>query len=416
MQENLSNDEALAQLFERTHDKWLNNTTGLRPLWRLVIVNGTHALFVFHHLIADGTSGYAFHRSLLDALNESDIESGLQEESLKSVATIVRSSDKPLKPHPLDQIEQKLSWLWILTAIVITSLLRFFSNRKYYFFADVQVTGQSAIGDEPIFVEQPTSTRIEILRIDQSIMKNCLVACREHKTSFTALLHTLIQVTLAADLYPEAKLGISSLSVSIRQYLRRDPGEDAFTDAVGVFMRAQFLESYRAAGSHSARKKEPTMQTDKANMEDEFPIIADQVWHLAAAYKSGTTAHTSSKGWLLQNFLSWNLFGSDDEEIIKAYNQGHHAQNSFVLSNKGVFRPKKHRKDSGWKIVDVALSGAAVRAKVCSMALGMYVATAEDGDCVVVASYEKDVLRDQVIRDLLKGIDRRLKALLRGKL
>ena len=68
------------------------------------------------------------------------------------------------------------------------------------------------------------------------------------------------------------------------------------------------------------------------------------------------------------------------------------------------------------KIVDVALSGAAVRAKVCSMALGMYVATAEDGDCVVVASYEKDVLRDQVIRDLLKGIDRRLKALLRGKL
>ncbi|KAK9372128.1 uncharacterized protein V1513DRAFT_265244 [Lipomyces chichibuensis] len=49
-------DQGLRRIIEKSHNEWFDTEDRARPLWKLVVVNNTHILFVYHHMIADGLS------------------------------------------------------------------------------------------------------------------------------------------------------------------------------------------------------------------------------------------------------------------------------------------------------------------------------------------------------------------------
>jgi hypothetical protein len=68
--EEIEQGKGLERVLEVEHNKWFDVKEKNKPLWRVVVVNGAHVLFVYHHGICNRKSGLIFHQSLLNALNK----------------------------------------------------------------------------------------------------------------------------------------------------------------------------------------------------------------------------------------------------------------------------------------------------------------------------------------------------------
>lgn len=389
-------DEALSNIYEDVHNQWFDAHETTKPWWRLVIVNGKYAVFVYHHSIGDGLSGYAFHRSLLAALNER--ESSPLDETV--VTTIFRVPKTSPPPYPLDLIDDKFSWRRGVTQLLLWHTIRLFINQKHFLFSDATFSKSYPTARKPLPIEERTVTRVQTLRIKETEMNKCLEACHQHHTTFTALLHTLILVTLATDIYPKAKLGFSRIAVNIRQLLRVDPGRDVFVNAASQNARKQFLGKYRAAGRHMSSEQPQTVQVD-----------APAVWKLAKKYKEDFNRSWKSRK-PLQDFLTGKLLGQDDEEVGTFYGLGLYQNNGFLISNLGPFEPKHDMANGGWSITNVGFSAGEIRASLGDAGIIFNVSSVKNRDCLVVATYEEGVLAAETVRKVLGAIMERLKILL----
>lgn len=370
-------------------------------------VNGTEVIFISHHSVGDGMSGYAFHRSLLASLNMHDSES--VEVSLDEVSGASETESPPPKhppPSSLDQIDDKLSWLFVIYGFLFWQLIRLVINQRYFLFSNAVYSKTFPTVKKPLSIEERTVTKVERLRIQKGTMEKCLAACREHNTSFTALLHTLIQITLASDVYPDAEFGFSRVAVNIRPLLRVDPGLDIFANAASQYGRVQRLGKYRTAGSGSSP---PSTDSNSAANHYVEPSL---VWELAASYKAGMNNSIHKTRDVVQDFLLITLIGEDDEDIGNFYGLGLYQNNSFLISNLGVFKPRENMIDGGWSIQEVGFSAGAVRAAVGDIGIGFMVSSVQNGDCVICATYENGVLIDEMVRTVLEAVYGRLNALL----
>ncbi len=385
-------DEVLARIFESSHNRWFDTRDRTKPWWRLLIVNGKYAVFIFHHSIGDGISGYAFHRSLLAALNANYTGKDPNDNSMEeSVFKIEEPMQLPV-PLALESIEEKLSWFHVICTFLYWQIIRVFVRPKHFLFSDAVVNDAYPTVTKPFPAEQRTHSKVEVTRIDKQTMKQLLVSCREHKTSFTAVLHTIISATLAADIYPKARIGFTRVAVNIRPLMKADPGLDVFTNASATYYRTHLLGKYRAA------------------IQKEF-LDQAVVWKLAAAYKKHMNDSIYKSKTVLQGFLTCTLLGEDDEEVGAFYGLGLYLNNSFLISNVGVFKPRDDMKDGGWSITDAGFSAAAVRAAVGDYGMVFTAASAKDGDCVIAATWEEGVLKEEMVKYVLSVVARRLKSL-----
>jgi len=244
-------------------------------------------------------------------------------------------------------------------------------------------------------------TKIQTLRIDRETMAKCLTACRDHKTSFTGLLHTLIQVTLASDIYPNAKIGFSRLAVNIRPKVNLGP--DVFTNAVSTYSRAQLLGGYLFAGSV------PRHQVDTRNDFQGLHVNSRLAWKLAASYRKGVRDFVKSSK-PLQDIMSGKLLGEDEEEIDGTFHvMGLYMNNSFLVSNLGVFEPQETMSNGNWEVSDVAFSAGAIRASLGEDGIVFNVASAKNADCMICATYKEGVLKVEMVRAVLDRVLGRLK-------
>jgi len=373
-----------------------------------LVINSTWLLFVYHHNIGDGTSGYAFHQSFLAALNEegSDPKVNLAKEA----PIIIKSSTRPLQPTATEDITTKVSWLYLLRNYFLPNNMRLFMKRKHSIFSDATKPERTPKLDDHFRELDAAVTQVQILRFEQALMKKCLSACRENNTSFTALLHTLIQITLAIDSYPKAKLSFSRLAVSVRPFLRSRPGNDVFTNAASIYYCPCRMREFRAAGGNFC------VYNDKNKSDvSRYQVLANQVWKLTTDYKEGLSKFASVEGHALQSFMSGKYLGEDDEDVMRRYHMGLFQGNSFVISNLGMFgfAGKGHdSKDMGWIVEDVGFSAAAIKVGLCDFPLSLNVVSSKDGDCIITASFQKGVLGEKVVSGLLEGLRGRLENLL----
>ncbi|PVH73560.1 hypothetical protein DL98DRAFT_519821 [Cadophora sp. DSE1049] len=385
------NDTALAKICEGIHNQWFDTGDTTKPWWRLLILNGKTAIFVFHHSIGDGLSGYAFHKKLLAALNADTID---QESGDKTVGdevfTVLERSQKE-EPIAIDELDNTLSWFQVIRTFLFWNVMRIFVRPKYLLFSDAKVTDTYPTFSKPFPVEERTRSRVGLLRIDKETMKKCLASCHDHQTSFTALLHTIISVTFAADVYPNAKVGFTRMAVNIRPLLRHDPGPDVFTNASATYYRTHLLRKYRAVSQNR------TLDTAA-------------VWQLAADYKKHMHDSIYKSDVVLQGYLTCRLLGEDNEEVGSFYGLGLYLNNSFLISNIGVFNPKEDMKAGGWSVKDVGFGAAAIRAAVGDYGPVFSVASVKNGDCVIAATWEHGVLEEEMVKNALSAISERLAA------
>lgn len=407
----VESEKQLAVLYERCHNTWFNTSDKTKPWWKVLVVNaaaGSWVVFVYHHNIGDGTSGYAFHRSLLATLN-----SPPSVNQREKFSTFVPSSTKPIQPCATDDVSSvNVSWRHLLASYLIPGYARYFVKRKYMIFSDIAHPSYTSPRlDNPFYSSSSAITQVRLLRLEHDFMKSVLAACRDNNTSFTALLHTLILVTLAVDLYPNATFGFSRLAVSVRHLLKSRPGKDVFTNAASMHYLPTRLKKFQSAGGSSSKSSE-----NKENpFIPQYSVDGLRLWGLAREYKKGVSKFVGEKGHALQDFMAGKYLGEDDEEVTKRWALGLFQGNSFVLSNLGVFDPIKEVKeaprDEEWSIKEIHFSTAAIKAGLCDFPVAINVASLKGGQCVIAASFEKGILSEAIVGKLLAGIRGRLDVL-----
>lgn len=400
LEDTVEGDEALARLFERCHGEWFNTRDRTKPWWK-VVVKGGLVVFVCHHLVGDGISGHAFQRSFLAALNKQEEDFDTDEDVLED-AKFFPNRGVPLPIYPMELIEEKLSWPHVIFHFLLWHVIRWFVRQKYFFFSDAKYSKSHPTVSNPQTEAERTVSKMQILRTGSKEMEKILEACRRHRVSFTALFHTLVQITLAADIYPNAQLGFSRIAVSIRPLLKVDPGPDVFMNAASQYARKQFLGRYRAAGQKTHSSTHPTTSSKP-------PLNIDLTWKLASELKAHMNNFIQTRA-VLQDFLAGKLLEGDLEDFGSFYGLGLYQNNGFLISNIGTFEPKDGR-EGEWSVSDVGFSAGQIRAALGDAGIGFTIAGLKGGDCVVVAGYEEGVLEESVVRRVLVGIEGRLKVL-----
>jgi hypothetical protein len=101
-----------------------------------------------------------------------------------------------------------------------------------------------------------------------------------------------------------------------------------------------------------------------------------------------------------------------DIEDSSFYGRGIFMNNSFLISNLGVFKPREDMVDGGWRIKDIHFSAAAIRATLGDFGIVFNVASVKCGDCLISATYEEGVLKDEMVKKVLRGVLVRLRLLI----
>ncbi|KIP07491.1 hypothetical protein PHLGIDRAFT_511908 [Phlebiopsis gigantea 11061_1 CR5-6] len=205
-----SNEESLASLIQTEMSKPLK-LGATTPLWRLTVSSGRTVLFVYHHGIGDGQSGLAFHRALVSALNKAT--------GGPIAGSLVPTSDNlSLVPPVEDLTNVGVSW-------------RSFFQILYDTFAPFTWTKKASSWSGNPVVSTPTnSTSVRCWELSAADAAKLIVLCREHHTTLTAFLHTLLVGLLSRHVIIATatdkrlpRTVATSVSVSLRRFTGASP-------------------------------------------------------------------------------------------------------------------------------------------------------------------------------------------------
>lgn len=182
------------------------------PLWRLTVVSGKTVLFHYDHSIGDGQSGLAFHIALLSALNNPSIDVGTSADTV----TI------PITPSLVPAVE---------TLTNTSPSLGLWARAIYGTFTPSSWQSSRFIWTGNPIVQEPTlELTARSWQIPAEQAKKLVVLCRQHETTLTGFLRTLIAIVLAnllqqqpaASLKPYTKIA-TQVPVSLRRFTGASP-------------------------------------------------------------------------------------------------------------------------------------------------------------------------------------------------
>jgi hypothetical protein len=381
-----------AQFIENVHNKEWNWTTVEpgRPWWKLIVVNGRHAVFVFHHMICDGAFASMFHRDLLAALNAlpDDQENAEPDPIIRLDPNTVK-----LPTDPQHLTNTKPSILRAICNALFTLFVHYFLAKRGLF-SDIPRpkpfgTSLHAVPDP----EQRTVSRVNQLRIPADKMALILAACRAHQTTFTPLLIVLTVMVLAADHYPKATSSFTRTAVDMRPVLRPSPDGTTLMDASAGMYSLQRMRAYRTA----LARGDPAL-----------------VWQLVRAYGAdlrrglAQTSNLQSGSAAQPDWQSGNLLSAELEDVLsQAFPAlGIAMNNSFMVSNIGACAGGESR----WRIDAMQFSAAAVNRNFgCELVYD--VAGVKGRDTVVNAVYTDGTFTRERIESILSAVMSRMDAL-----
>lgn len=295
---------------------------GDAPLWRLIVVNAHTIVFVYHHAIGDGQSGPAFHHSLLAALNSTQPED---------------------TPDPTVTIPETLSLTPPVEALTnTTASIGALCHALYGIFAPKSWTsGYKAWTGNNIPREPTLKMYVRCWTIPAAHATQLVKLCRQHNTTLTAFLHTLISRAMARFAPNDKGRRYKTLKIAIPVSLRR------YTGAAPSALCDQ-VTSYNTSFPISSQSK-----SKKAEQKDEnaFP------WETSV--KFGTRMHKkmrSTRG--VVGLLSY-LFRLNIAHEYFMDPLGEKRESTLVISNLGRFPPQEAGKEEPrWKIGRVVFAQA----------------------------------------------------------
>lgn len=327
--------QELDQILEEQHNQNFLRRHGEVPYWRLVIIHnpdkksGFIACFIYHHAIADGTSGLAFHRSFLSKLLfmvAVPASSPVRTEDL-------RTTDGPISLLPDKQILPSLETLHPLplsTSYMLRSLWH------EYFPGTVRGLWTAAPISDAISKRR---SRFRSMQLSTNTTSRLLAACRSNSTTLTATVESMLAAALFSRL-PSVRCSVLRCdgAVSLRRWL---PRETVNNDSIGNWVSRYLEEHRRPTGATSATANAPELFS-----WDEARRVRATIENELSKNGKDSVVDLLRFAGKLHDYFTKKIGNSRDE--------------SFELSNIGVFRDSRNEQDLGsWKIGRVVFSQSA---------------------------------------------------------
>ncbi|KAJ5804825.1 hypothetical protein N7474_010690 [Penicillium riverlandense] len=366
--DNAAEQEQFIRLLQEEHDIWFKTEDRAKPLWR-VVVNVT----------------------------QEQQETG-QDKSISTDIDVAKHEMKPESMALLQALGMRFSICIGLLSYLSSFMVKFFLRSSYTFFSDVMFKEGLPSKDSPVPLAKRPVTKLERMCLNPSQLAATLKACRKHNTSITTLIETLIHVTLASDVYPAAKVGLSYLAVDLRRFL---PTE--FSNTMGNYVSSHqtihWLCNYRRAGV-----------TSPAN-DRQIALMWELSQRAKADLDSAMFRHQTPRP--VANALGLTAIGEDDESIMAGIYKilDVAVTKTFCVSS---LVESKSQSSGPWQLKSAEFSVSAQKSQVGPM-LYFAMASMRDDQCVINVSHEEGVLQTGVVRKILEGVESRLIMLLEAE-
>ena len=370
---------------------------GELPLWRAIIISSQDIqedadvsfaiAFYFHHGIADGSSGAAFHLTFLDALNDL-VSSGSKPPSSNEFANKITIPELAL----LSNVEKALS----LPISILFFLKIIFKEFIYHPTDPLRWTGPPAS-----YSSRPPLNSLQSFILSPDLVQNLLSKCRANKTSITALITVLTARKLALIHAPTYSHFIGNIPFSLLKFMKSIGKKD-----MGLFisnLNPYFSSEPNPPGGYISCRSTASPEGLPQIKED-----VDLLWQSAQQCKKfideGASTHQNLNIGMLKfvpNFKKYFL-GMD----------GQARQNTFEITNIGVCDGGAGDDDAteGKKVVfDRMLfaSGLSNYATPYTFCLS----TAKGGDMTVTLCWDTGVIENEDAIEMSGWMEEQLKGL-----
>ncbi|VUC28434.1 unnamed protein product [Clonostachys rosea] len=411
-------------LLERAHNEW-EHTSDIphRPLFKLIVVGNRDVMLVYHHMMADGISGYVFHREFLAALNTTSTPPACN----NSTSYIVRS-DPNLAQVPRDwslipNEEASRDKRWH------PSLLRIILNQSSFFFA--QVFCSSGFIFSKLSSSKPhlnsvtevadtanrTVTAVVSGHITARQISTILDACRKQGTTFTPLLMTMLMLVMSTDYNSEARIGSTRFALDMRPHLPVAPEElgggtrhGTIFNCTSGMARASRIRKYRSIAKDLNK-------VDTRSEKRAYDVDEERLWELTRKYKQWMTEQTEPAVRAVRASINMN---SDLEHVLNRIMPfaGTVLSSTTLVSNLGMFRPGAALSPSntsssgpGWTVSEVQFSAAATNGLQGSQGPIFNVSGLKGGDTIINAVFEESIISREEVQEILDTTIAKLVAL-----
>lgn len=368
-----------AVLQEQLDAKFTNLKT--TPGWKIVILTlekerCLDVLFVWNHAICDGMSGKIFHESLLHNLNSTNSHDAKNiQDGFLHLPKITHF------PPAATSTKYPISLAYLATSLWDEYKPSVFTCPTHW--APIRLS--------------PYKTTFQSLMFTHTVLQNTLAACRQHKTTLTALLHAITLVSLASTIPSEKGAGFrAETPLDMRRFTPPNEGDITGVMAnICSYTHHNFDKNMmQGLRQRINRSLTDTGANQKANLVDIVWSIAEQVrQEIRTALGKGTR----------DNILGLMTFVADWKKQMVEY-AGKPRLVGWVVTNIGVLDGNFGREEGDWKewkldearfTLSAQASGAAISISVVSVAGGLL--------CVDV-SWQDGVIDEMVMEKLVTDL------------
>ncbi|KAI1618915.1 alcohol acetyltransferase, partial [Exophiala viscosa] len=343
----------LDKILEEQHNKGFRDQASSLPFWRMIVVyepakcSDFIACFVFHHALADGASGLAFHRAFQSALEGADTIAA----TFGSIADNRgghRRNNKFIARPPGRSLIPSLEDIHPL-ALSITYILKSLWNDWFRSRPSTVWTGLPITADP-----SKKESRFQSMCLSQDTTTRFLKACRSHATTLTAAVEVLTAAAVLTELPTEYSIVRCQGAISLRRWLPHDiVNEDSFGDWV-----SRYVDEHRWTDS----RDQPRKAIDLFSWDEARRVRKTIETELNKEGKDNVVGLLKYAGDIHQRFKG--KIGKDRDE-------------TFEISNIGVYKTGfAGDMDCEWRVGRVVFSQCA---DVCGPAIGLSLATGGDG-------------------------------------
>ncbi|KAK4936581.1 Alcohol acetyltransferase [Elasticomyces elasticus] len=369
----------LDRILEEQHNTGFRNQASSLPFWRTIVLyepekcSNVVVCFVFHHALADGTSGLAFHRAFHSALDRaSSITPTFGAYcSHGNTELFARPPDRSLIPSLEDIHPLPLS---------ITYILKSLWNDWFPTRPSTVWTGAPITADH-----RKRRSGFHSICFSQDTTASLLRACRSHSTTLTAVVEVLTAAAVLTELPSEYSIVRCDGAIAMRRWLPHDVVNE---NSIGNWVSRYVDEHRRTAGDVRARSK----AIDLFSWDEARRVRKTIETELNKEGKNSVVGLLKYAGDLHQRFKG--KIGKDRDE-------------TFEISNIGVYKSGvAEDKDCEWKVGRVVFSQCA---DVCGPAIGVSLVTGGDGCLNIGLSWLEGIVEgvwmEQMMRTLRQVVE-----------
>ncbi|KAF5542081.1 hypothetical protein FNAPI_10064 [Fusarium napiforme] len=348
-----------------------------QPCWRAVILRTLGSkfmdvVFAWDHSAGDGKSGKILHDTFLACLNTPEST---------SITLQDRSFDVPVTPHtpPMDQLIN----LPISPGYILSELSREFlpglSSKPH------------AATWAPIFAK-PAKTRLTWMRVTKEAFPSVLDACRTHETTLTALLNTLLMISIATRLSEDKARSFSSgTPICFRQFQDGKSEIDCNKTIMNCYAYWPFVFEKGLVA-----KIRQQFNDAKANPEL-HSNLEYAVWDVAKTIREGLLSKLSQG--TKNDTVGLAKFIGDWPSYFRGLSKTR--EHAFEVSNLGVIQGNNDGKDE-WSIDGASFAQSSPS---FGAALTINVISTKGGELVISNAWQDGTVDDQFARGVSSDIE-----------